>query len=465
MVHWYTSEFLGVRIQKHMSQTLTAVIETPRELDRSRSSGQAPTILLATTDRWYPTARLAIALAKTGCVVDAVCPSGHPFGMTKALRHMHDYNGLAPVASFGRAIRAVNPDLVIPGDDLATWHLHELYSREKQRGVDGRLVCQLIERSLGAVDSFQVVRSRDVFMQEANEEGIRVPHTEVIRNKHDLLNWIAKAGFPAVLKANGTSGGDGVKVVHTVDEAERAFRKLHAPPLLARAAKRAVVNRDLTLVWPSVLRRRPVVNAQAFIAGREATSAIVCWQGAVLASLHFEVIQKMRSTGHATVLRRIDHPEMTLAAEKIARRLRLSGFHGLDFMIEAETGNAYLIEINPRTTQIGHLAFGEGRDLPAALYAAVTDQKVATAPKITDNDTIALFPQEWKRDPESPFLTSAYHDVPWSEPEMVSSCISKVQKQRSESPTNSMQKIAVSPAPIIRPAAKSQAAGWIAEQE
>lgn len=447
-----------------MNETLTHGIETADQPGRARS-GSGPTVLLAATDRWYPTARMAMALANAGCVVDAVCPSGHPMSMTRAVRHMREYNGLAPIMSFARAIHATNPDLVIPGDDLATWHLHELYAREKKRCAEGSRVCQLIERSLGSAENFQVVRARNAFMDVASQESIRVPQTEVIQNHDDLLNWIAKTGFPIVLKANGTSGGDGVKVVHTVEEAERAFRKLHAPPLAARALKRAVVDRDLTLIWPSVLRRRPVVNAQTFIAGHEATSAMVCWEGKVLASLHFEVVQKMGSTGHATVMRRIDHPEMTSAAEKIARRLKLSGFHGLDFMLEDETGNAYLIEINPRTTQVGHLVFGPGHDLPAALYAAVSSQEITPAPKITESDTIALFPQEWKRDPASSFLISAYHDVPWSEPAMVTSCVNKLQKQRTKNSRKPAQRPAVSPAPLIRPASKSQAAGWIAEQE
>ena len=129
-------------------------------------------------------------------------------------------------------------------------------------------------------------------MQIAQEEGVRSPKTEIIANIRDLTKWIARMGFPTVLKANGTSGGDGVKVVKTVEEAEHAFRKLQAPPLIARAIKRALVDQDPTLVWPSLFRRRFVVNAQAFVAGREATSTIACWKGKVLASLHFEVLKK-----------------------------------------------------------------------------------------------------------------------------------------------------------------------------
>jgi carbamoyl-phosphate synthase L subunit-like protein len=390
---------------------------------RAQSNNVKPTILIATTARWFPATRLAIALANAGCVVDAVCPSRHTLGKTKAVRRTYAYRALTPVRSFADAIAAAEPDFIIPGDDLATRHLHELYKRECDNGTVGAQVCALIERSLGAAESFEIVYARSAFIQMAQAEGIRAPKTDVIANTSDLRNWIARSGLPAVLKANGTSGGDGVKMVKTAEEAERAFRKLQAPPLVARAVKRALIDQDPTLVASSFLRRQSVVNAQAFVAGHEATSTMACWNGEVLASLHFEVLQKISATGHATVLRRIDHPEMSAATEKIARRLKLSGIHGLDFMLEANTGNAYLIEINPRTTQVGHLALGPRRDLPAALYAALAGHNATASPIVTDKDTIALFPHEWMRDPASEFLLSGYHDVPWEETELVRECL------------------------------------------
>ncbi|HEV2395508.1 MAG TPA: ATP-grasp domain-containing protein [Candidatus Sulfotelmatobacter sp.] len=367
-----------------------------------------------------------MALAEVGCIVDVVCPSSHPIQLTHSVRRIHRYNGLLPISSFERAIREVRPDLVVPGDDLATWHLHELHRRELRKNPTGSEICDLVERSLGSAANFGVIAARNTFMQVAKEEGIRVPQSAVVGNLSDLHEWVARIGFPIVLKANGTSGGDGVRVVLTVEESERDFRKLQSPPLLARAVKRAVIDRDLTLLWPSLCRRRPVVSAQTFVAGREATSALFCWKGNVLASLHFEVIQKTGATGHATVVRQIDHEEMSSAPEKIARRLNLSGFHGLDYMIEDQTGNAYLIEINPRTTQVGHLALGEGRNLPAALWQVLTGKRHVSKSSITSRDTIALFPQEWKRDPASLFLVQAYHDVPWREPALVNSCAAKV---------------------------------------
>jgi hypothetical protein len=389
-----------------------------------------PTVLVATTCLWFPTARLAMALAKAGFTVGAVCPSGHSLGKVSAVQQTHAYHGLAPLMSFDDAIAAVKPDLIVPADDCATRHLHQLNARDRRHGHAGALGA-LIERSLGAPESFPVVNARSAFMQVAAESDVRGAETQVITNTAELREWTARVGFPVVLKADGSSGGDGVRIVHTLEDAERALRSLQAPPLLARAAKRALVDQDQTLVWPSLLRRRSVVNAQAFVSGGEATSTIACWKGTVVASLHFEVLKKADSAGHATVVRLIENDEMSSAAEKVVRRLNLSGLLGLDFILENQTGDAYLLEINPRATQVGHLTLGPGRDLPAALYAAVSGKALQASPPVTEKDTISLFPQEWIRDPESEYLRSGHHDVPWEEPELVRACIDAGRKQRA----------------------------------
>jgi hypothetical protein len=390
-----------------------------------------PKVLIATTSCWFPTARLAMALANAGCSVDAVCPHRHPIRKTNALGQEHTYHGLSPLRSIKTGIMATSPDLIVPGDDLATRHLHELHRSSQSEGSKGAQICTLIERSLGAPESFPVVVSRSAFMEVADQEGMRVPKTKVINNPEDLREQAGRLGFPLVLKANCTSGGDGVRITQTLEEAKCAFRTLQAPPLFARAAKRAFLNQDTTLLSPSLLRRRFVVNAQAFVIGHEATSTVFCWNGSVLAALYFEVVNKMHAAGHATVLRQIDHPEMSVAVEKMVRRLNLSGLYGFDFMLEVHTEDAYLIEINPRTTQVGHLALGVGRDLPAALYATLSGDTVTTAPKVTEKDMIVLFPQEWMRDPASEFLRSGYHDVPWAAPELVTDCIRKSRRQRA----------------------------------
>jgi hypothetical protein len=395
----------------------------PEATQVETSTKMKPTVLVVTTTRWSATARLAMALARAGYNVEALCPARHPVEKTSAVRRTHTYRGLMPLMSLTDAIAASKPDLIVPGDDLATRHLYHLYDRKRLEGNGGESVCALITRSLGAPDGFPVVCARASLIESALQEGIRVPKTEVILNDKDLSRWLAQSGFPTVLKANGTTGGVGVRIVNTVEEAEHAFRLLQAPPLFARAVKRALMNSDRTLLWPSLLRRQSVVNGQMFVPGQEATSMIACWEGKVLASLQFEVLKKKGPFAPATVVRLIENAEMSHAARRMANRLKLSGLHGFDFMLEEHTQKPYLIEINPRATQVGHLTLGPGRDLPAALYAAISGEPIRPAPKLTEHDTITLFPQEWITDPTSPFLKSSYHDVPWEEPELVRACV------------------------------------------
>ena len=390
-----------------------------------------PTVLILTTSPTFSPARLAMALAKVGCIIEAVCPPGHPLRKTRSVRRTHNYNCLSPMSSLLNAITSAKPDLVVPGDDLAAQHFHDLHQRVQRNGEAAPLTSTLIERSLGASKNFQIVYARSAFLGIAREEGIRAPKTEIVTNKDGLERCAARIGFPMVLKADCTSGGDGVKIVDTLEDADGALRSLQAPPQLAKACKRALLDQDMALLWPSLLRKRYVVNAQELVAGREATSAVACWKGKVLASLQFEVLDRQHAGGPSTVLRLIESEEISTTAEKLARRLELSGLHGFDFILEAKTGAPYLIEMNPRATQVSHLALGAGHDLPAALYAALTGQSVQPAPKLTENNTIALFPQEWLRNPASTLIRSGYHDVPWEEPEFILSCVQRWHKQRA----------------------------------
>ena len=108
-----------------------------------------PTVLLVTSSKWVPTARLGMAMAQAGFSVDAVCPAGHPIAKTSALRTGHPYSGLTPARSIASAITASKPDLVIPCDDLASLQLHQLYAAEEKRGGAGSEICAVLSRSLG----------------------------------------------------------------------------------------------------------------------------------------------------------------------------------------------------------------------------------------------------------------------------------------------------------------------------
>ena len=361
-----------------------------------------------------------MAFQEAGCHVEAVCPSRHPFETTDKAQKIHTYRALAPLRSFRKAIHAANPDLIVPCDDLAAEHLHQLHALAKATS-DAQLQ-DLIERSLGCPSSYPLAHVRAGLMNLAHEEGVRVPETLAISTEDELREWLEQQQFPVVLKANATWGGVGVRFADSAEPALRAYRELQSPPSAARVAKRALVDRDLTSIAPFFNRNRHHVTAQKFIPGRDATSTVACWQGQVLAEISLAVLEKEGLTGPSTIVRSISNGDISAFNKRIVRRLGLSGFYGFDYMIDERTGNPYLVEMNPRATPTSHLPLGPGRDLVTALAGALQGRRIAERTPIPRSESIALFPYALEHNPLSNFLNSAYHDIPWGELRFILAC-------------------------------------------
>ncbi len=378
---------------------------------------EPPRILLAATLRWPLAARLAIAFRRLGCPVQAWCPPGHPLEKTRGLERIHRGRALAPLRSLRAAIRAAAPDFVIPCDDDAAIHLHQLHERNGDAALR-----VLIERSLGAPASCSFATARGPLMMLAQSVGVRVPETRQIASSVDLEAWCAQHHFPAVLKVDRSWGGLGVTVVRDRAQARQAFRQaMHPSPL--RALSHLVLRRDPSHLLRWLGRARPGITLQAFVEGRPANRAVACWRGEVLAGISVVALQTRTPNGPATVVRVVDNPEMAEAAKRLVRALGVSGFCGLDFVIEPATGAAWLIEVNPRATPISHLPLGSERDLPAALHARLRGEPAPESACAIRGDVIAMFPGEWCRDPVSPHLRTTFHDVPWAEIDLVRECV------------------------------------------
>ena len=378
-----------------------------------------PVILLATTCRWFTTARLAIAFADAGCKVDVVCPRGHAVIETGLIRRLFSYHGMRPLHSLQVAIDSAKPDLIVPCDDLTTMYLCQLHSSSDHGETKA-----VIERSVGSPSSYPLFTARSEFLRRAYENKIAVAQTTEVADFASLRAWLSTFGYPAYLKADASSGGVGVKLITDIDSAQHAFEQLSAPPRLTRVVKRLLVNDDTSLLLPCLQRRGSVVSVQRAIRGVEANSAIACWRGRLIACLSAQVIERRDAKGPATVVHIIDNAMMRRTAEKVAECFELSGLFGLDYIIDEQTGIPTLIEFNGRATQTCHLDLGPDRNPADALAGALS----GTSPRcvsVTDAANIALFPAEWKRDPASVFLRTAFHDVPWGYPDLVRSCMKR----------------------------------------
>ena len=379
---------------------------------------QRPKVLLTDTNRWALAARLAVSLADAGCVVTAICPApSHALMKTRAVSRVFRYNALRPLESLTAAIEAADPDIVIPSCDRSAEHLHELYVKAKSRGEAGRKVADLIERSLGSPKSYTVASTRYELLALAREEGVRVPNMQRIHSQDDFIAWQATEKLPWVIKADGTWGGIGVRVVQSADQSGESCRELERMSRFTRALKRWAVNRDPFMLrswWRRV--KRPLI-VQSYINGRPANCTVFSRKGRVIAAIGVEVVRSEGSTGPASVVRIVNNAEMMFAAEKVAARLGLSGFFGLDFMIEEGTEAAYLIEMNPRLTPPCYLRLGQGRDLAGAVWAQLTGQAIPDHAPVTDKEKIAYLPEALRGNRD--LLVDCFQDVPQNEPELV----------------------------------------------
>jgi hypothetical protein len=230
---------------------------------------------------------------------------------------------------------------------------------------------------------------------------------------------------------DGESGGNGVRVCLSLKESLAAWREFRLPHGSPTAWKRWAVDRDPLALWMRDRHASREVSLQEFIPGRPANSMLVCWRGELLSLVSVVVMAAQGPTGAATVVRVVKNDRMKKAAELLVSRLKLSGFYGLDFVMESGTGAPFLIEMNPRCTQLGHIELAGKGSLAGVLSAVLRGETPPEAQNPIRNDTIALFPQALEAGAACrSYIDSSYHDIPLEEPGLMSELLLKSWPQR-----------------------------------
>ena len=335
---------------------------------------------------------------------------------------MHRLQHRNLVGDLAATLRDVRPAALIPCDDHAAALLMQLHGE-----CD---LASMIESALGDPASYPVAGSKSRQMALSAELGLPMPATQPIADFDALVSALNDGDFPRVLKADGTAGGTGVAVIRDLAGAKSAWDRLFRPPSLIQVLAR--VGREGNI--RSIVARRQwqerSCDLQSFVAGIPANRAVLCNRGYVLAGVSVEVLQTLYPNGPGSVVRVIDHPDMTASAAAMVKRLGLSGFLGFDFVLDESSGHALMIEMNPRATPICSLPIGDaaGTDFAGALFSLVTGLPASPVPPVP-SDTIAVFPGEWYRDPSSHFLRDFWHDVPWDDPELLYAYLDEIRAE------------------------------------
>lgn len=379
-----------------------------------RRPSRDPHILLATTGQLPSTARLAMELRKAGAQVSLISPANHPGRALDMISEQVTYRALCPRHSLQRALLRLQPDIVIPCDERTVRDLHAIWRETPHQHVKA-----LIEKSTAPPANFSTVTSRAALLSLARRLGVRVPDSMPLPDIGELDRWTAENAAPFVLKADGSWAGFGVRIISDASATRDAYQRMTRPASGRLAFRESLLEGDHFAFRSWLRRERPAISVQGYIDGWPANIGVACWQGEVLAAVCAESVSTVSATGPSTVARIIQNDEMIDTAKRVVMALGLSGMIGFDFMIEAATGAAYLIEMNPRNTPICAVGLGPGRDLAEALVAQLASRPARERPPKTERDIIVFFPDTWREDPASHFLHSEYHDVPWEQPELV----------------------------------------------
>ncbi len=357
-------------------------------------------------------AQTAYLLVQQGCRVSVLCPPGHPARKVPGVK-VHEHSGVNPLRALSRAIAAGNPAMVVPADDRAVVHLHQLH---RTGSASER---ELVERSLGAAHGFAVTASRSRLLKVAQRLGIAVPEGGPIASPAELETWLDQVPGPWVLKVNGAWGGNGVRIPATREDARGAFHRLSRWLNVRTMLTRVVIKRDSFWVSDWFSSDVPEVTAQAHVRGRPANLAMLCRDGEVLAASVVETVVSMGHTGSSTIVRVVERPGLVADARRLARELGLSGFHGLDFMVEEATDRALLIELNPRLTPLSNIRLEPGRDPVGAVATLLTGAACTPPVELPAGRMVAFFPTAIQSGCDERVLFGCFQDGPWGHPVLI----------------------------------------------
>lgn len=346
-------------------------------------------------------ARVAGALTRHGADVCIVAPPGSHTSMTRFKRA----DILMPYAEIhaklGSILRTLADDFgahsVLAGDETVFGSLTAMVlEADKAKLTDGARA--LLARSMPTADKAARLWSESAFiMAHANDRACAPPVSLANPSDDDALRFAGELGYPVAVKRDGSGGGTGVT---RCDDAAA----LRTAVATARECGRFLV--------------------QKYVKGRTYGVALSGVEGRAAAAFSFIKFVTTSVDGIGTVLKCDRRDDIIAHARGLYEAYGLNGFVGIDYIVD-DSGRAHLLEINRCIVPKSHFAGYFGVDLAGAMLAMMRGQSIL-APAAPMHECVALFPMEWCRDPASPYLRDAYHDVPWDDPDLVAAATREI---------------------------------------
>ena len=379
----------------------------------------SPVVLIFSVDPTFSgLARLPKTLKESGFEVIALCSPKAFLAKTRYLNHRlpisNTKSSIRLLQQLSDAIDCYRPSFLILGDEMTVALVHHVIQnleRFQKKLPDSTL--KFIQSSLGDPQYFEATLLKHRTLELAQKLGLRVPAMASVTQAAEAQEFAEKIGYPIVLKKDFGCSGVGVEICR--NEAE--FLTI-LPSFLPRpqSSFKTIVRKQLQRDW---FPQEKTLSLQQYVQGKTAMYPVVAVDGEILASFAAIKEETCSETGPSSVIHLVNHAEMQATATALIQKFHYTGFASFDFLIQDKTQHAYLLECNPRPVPVCHLGALGGVNLAQALFAHISGQHWEPQTRIKQEETIALFPQEWKRNPTSPNLSKFYHDVPWDDPELL----------------------------------------------
>lgn len=378
-----------------------------------------PVLMVSTASQWLGTARMPRALSKAGFDVFLLAPENSLASKSRFVtRTWFLPESALPMEwllALNAAIEATSPSLLVPCDEMTirllfAFMLEPLPVLGKTKHA--RLAA-LIRESLGDPAHYQTSIDKTLLPVAAESLGIRVPPFTVVRDVRSAQAFAQRLGFPVVLKRRFGFAGHGVAIVSTPDD---------------------LVQRAYDLLRPDQLdlgnHLEPRLLVQAFIVGRHLSQALVSLRGVSLASFAWERYQSTEDVaGQTSVVRFIESQETRESAEALSCAFGMEGFFNVQYIVRNDTREAYLLEINRRIVTHMHMGERVDADLPRALHrhlSGLRDRSGTTGSGVNAiGAMVTVFPREYLRDPQSPYLRECPVDAPWDDPDLFAAMLAQ----------------------------------------
>lgn len=370
-------------------------------------------LLIVAPDNWYGLARLPRSLRRAGFEVGLLSPPGilvaQSCDVDQRFLLAADGSPRALERPVWQAIEAFAPDIIVPGDERSVRLLNLMATSGSMPASPD--IKRALRRSLPSQPGLV---SRADMMAIAADTGLPCPDHAVARSLGDAMRFAQRVGWPVYLKRDYTAGGSGVRLCSDRTMLAAQFANLTNTAISVWSAEGAL-RRGRQWLRSRGIGGDPGITIQAAVPGEPAFHTAVALDGKWLAGISADVEEfHPRPTGPSTRVRLHGDPAMDELAQRFIAALGYNGFCGLDFIRRPDGGLTFL-EFNGRPTPVAHLGDLGGADLGAALHAALAGEPIA-APQPMPPKRVALFPQDWLRDPRSPDRAPYYLDIPTGDP-------------------------------------------------